>query len=284
MLPADSHVHSEWSWDTGGPQSPAVGRMVATCERAVEIGLKSLFFTEHLDLETNWRAATDDFPPWNSAHIKGGYLTPPLLDVAGYFSALSACRERFPMLTIGSGVEFGQPHRHEGRARELIDLSRFDRIIGSLHTLAIDDDVAEPVTLYGYWSPERVMSEYLAELERMARKQRTATVITHLDYAIRTWPEAQRGPFDPAPFEDDIRGAMTAIAQAGLALEMNTRRLGSWMPRWWAECGGELVTFGSDAHVPEALAHGFAEAAELLVECGFVPGASHSQPWERRRT
>lgn len=284
MLPADSHVHSEWSWDTGGPQSVAAGRMLATCERAVAIGLHSLFFTEHLDLETKWRATPDDFPPWNSAHIKGGYLTPPLLDVAGYFSALSACRERFPMLTIGSGVEFGQPHRHEGRARELIDLSRFDRIIGSLHTLAIDDDVAEPVTLYGYWSPERVMSEYLAELERMARKQRTATVITHLDYAIRTWPEAQRGPFDPAPFEDDIRGAMTAIAQAGLALEMNTRRLESWMPRWWAECGGELVTFGSDAHVPEALAHGFAEAAELLVEYGFVPGASHSQPWERRRT
>lgn len=284
MLPADSHVHSEWSWDTGGPQSVAAGRMLATCERAVAIGLHSLFFTEHLDLETKWRATPDDFPPWNSAHIKGGYLTPPLLDVAGYFSALSACRERFPMLTIGSGVEFGQPHRHEGRARELIDLSRFDRIIGSLHTLAIDDDVAEPVTLYGYWSPERVMSEYLAELERMARQQRTATVITHLDYAIRTWPEAQRGPFDPSPFEDDIRGAMTAIAEAGLALEMNTRRLASWMPRWWAECGGELVTFGSDAHVPEALAHGFAEAAELLVECGFVPGASHSQPWERRRT
>ncbi|MFM2353577.1 MAG: hypothetical protein RLZZ608_983 [Actinomycetota bacterium] len=41
MLPADSHVHSEWSWDTGGPHSPAAGRMIATCERAVEIGLQS---------------------------------------------------------------------------------------------------------------------------------------------------------------------------------------------------------------------------------------------------
>ncbi|MFM2353578.1 MAG: hypothetical protein RLZZ608_984 [Actinomycetota bacterium] len=124
------------------------------------------------------------------------------------------------MLTIGSGIEFGQPHRHEGRARELIDLSRFDRIIGSLHTLGVDDE---------------------------------------------------------------IRAAMTAIADAGLALEMNTRRLAPWMLRWWSECGGELVTFGSDAHVPEALAHDFADAAELLLNCGFRPGAQHSDPWERRR-
>ena len=38
-LPADSHVHSEFSWDTGGPDSPARGTMEATCARAVRIGL-----------------------------------------------------------------------------------------------------------------------------------------------------------------------------------------------------------------------------------------------------
>ncbi len=283
MLPADTHVHSEWSWDTGGPDSSAAGRMVATCERAVKIGLTSLFFTEHLDLETSWRASPEDFPPWNARHIDDdGYLSPPFLDVEGYFAALEACRERFPSLSIGSGIEFGQPHLHERGASELIDLSRFDRILGSLHTLAIDHDVAEPITLYRHWEPHRVVREYMIELESMARQQRTATVITHLDYAIRSWPEARVGPFDPAAFDVEIRAAMTAIAEAGLALEMNTRRLWPWMPRWWAECGGELVTFGSDAHVPEALAHGFADAAELLVESGFAPRAAHTDPWERR--
>ena len=33
QLPADSHVHSEWSWDTGGPLSHASGRMQQTCAR-----------------------------------------------------------------------------------------------------------------------------------------------------------------------------------------------------------------------------------------------------------
>ncbi len=168
MLPADSHVHSEWSWDTGGPNSSAAGRMVATCERARSMGLPALFFTEHLDLEI------------------------------------------------------------------------------------------------------------------MARQHSIASVITHLYYAVRSWPESKVGPFEPTQFEDEIRAAMTTITDVGLALEMNTRRLLPWVPRWWAECGGQLVTFGSDAHVPDALAHGFAEAAEVLEGLGFTPGDQPSQPWARR--
>ena len=49
-LPADSHVHSEFSWDTGGPTSSAAGTMDRTCARAVRIGLPAVVFTEHLDL------------------------------------------------------------------------------------------------------------------------------------------------------------------------------------------------------------------------------------------
>ena len=43
MLPPDDHVHSEWSWDT------LTGNMERTCARAVEIGLPSVAFTEHVD-------------------------------------------------------------------------------------------------------------------------------------------------------------------------------------------------------------------------------------------
>ncbi len=44
---ADRHVHSEWSWDA------AQGDMMATCARAVELGLPALAFTEHADF-TLW--------------------------------------------------------------------------------------------------------------------------------------------------------------------------------------------------------------------------------------
>ena len=46
-LPTDGHVHTEWSWDT------VTGSMIGSCERALELGLPSVAFTEHADL-TPW--------------------------------------------------------------------------------------------------------------------------------------------------------------------------------------------------------------------------------------
>ena len=61
MLPADAHVHSEYSWDTGGPASAtAVSTMQRTCVRSVHIGLPAVIFTEHLDFSA-WAAAPEDF-------------------------------------------------------------------------------------------------------------------------------------------------------------------------------------------------------------------------------
>ena len=44
-LPPDSHVHTEWSWD-------GKGSMERCCERAIEVGLPALAFTEHADFVT----------------------------------------------------------------------------------------------------------------------------------------------------------------------------------------------------------------------------------------
>jgi histidinol-phosphatase (PHP family) len=74
---------------------------------------------------------------------------------------------------------------------------------------------------------------------------------------------------------------MRAIAARGRALEMNTRRLWSWMPRWWAEEGGRTVSFGSDAHTPDALASGLPEAALMLEHHGFRAGATPDALWWR---
>ena len=93
VLPADTHVHSEFSWDTGGPSSPsAVGTMRRTCGRAVRIGLPVVIFTEHLDVD-------------------------------GYLDSIDRCRHEFTDLRILTGVEFGQPHLDRRVADAVIDLS-----------------------------------------------------------------------------------------------------------------------------------------------------------------
>lgn len=280
MLTADSHVHSEWSWDTGGPDSAAAGTMVSTCERAMRIGLPALIFTEHLDFDDAWRASPEEFPPSNGQYIDAnGYLSPPQLDVDGYFAAIELCRRQFPELRILSGVEFGQPHLFEARARDHVDLDRFDRINGSLHTLPVRQDRAEPVTLYRSWSPDEVVTAYLEEIPHVVAGSDVFEVFTHIDYPARHWPTARYGPFDPGRFEELFRGAMRAIASSGRALEMNTRRLWPWIPQWWKEEGGQAVSFGSDAHVPHALADGFPEAQLMLEHLGFRPGSRPESLW-----
>jgi len=281
-LPADSHVHSEWSWDTGGPRSQAAGTMEATCRQAVRIGLPAVVFTEHLDLENAWHADAEDLMP-DQRHLvdETGLVVVPLLDVEGYLSSVERCRGLFPELRILTGVEFGQPHLREGRARELLDLDAFDRVNGSLHTLARGEERTEPNTLYRWWAADDVVTAYLEEIPRMVAGDGRFEVVTHLDYAVRTWPVERAGPFDPRRFEEPFRVALRAVADSGRALEMNTRRLWSWLPQWWAEEGGRAVTFGSDAHVPELVASHFPEAVALVEHFGFTAGRRPEDFWTR---
>lgn len=280
-LPADSHVHSEWSWDTGGPVAPATGRMHLTCERAVRIGLPAVIFTEHLDFFNNtWRVGHEDMPKENHAYISSeGYLDPPRFDADGYLDSIDRCRHDFPDLHVMTGIEWGQPHLSEQQARSVVDLESLDRINGSLHTLPVGDDQVEPITLYRERPAEEVLTAYLEEVPRMVAGSDVFEVFTHLDVAIRYWPTADAGPFDPRPFEDLIRAAMRSISDSGRALEMNTRRLQLWMPLWWRQEGGRTVTFGSDAHFPDKLGDGLAEATALLEHVGFQPGKRPEDFW-----
>lgn len=282
-LPADSHVHSEFSWDTGGP-AHAAGRMEATCARAVRIGLPALFFTEHLDLEPAWWTDREDMEP-QVAHLVGddGVISLPPFDADGYLAAIARCRERFPQLRIGTGLEFGQPHLRIGAAESLLgDLPvRFDRILGSLHTVPVGERRLEPNSLVRCREPYRMVRDYLAEIPAMAASDAPFTVVTHLDYPLRYWPEEEVGPVDPRVVEEEYRHALRVVADSGRALELNTRRLWPWLLTWFVEEGGAAVSFGSDAHEPAVLAHGLPEAAAMAEAHGFRPGPRPEDLWRR---
>ncbi|APX34932.1 hypothetical protein BH708_14710 [Brachybacterium sp. P6-10-X1] len=281
-LPADSHVHSEFSWDTGGPASAARGTMEASSRRAARIDLPGLFFTEHLDLAENWFSDPEDFDE-HEAHLLAddGIVTVPRFDADGYLASIQSCRAAVPSLWIGTGLEVGQPHLHLEAAGRQLDLDRFDRILGSLHTLEFEGRRAEPNTLFRRLPADEVVRRYLAEIPALVAGDEPFGIVTHLDYAVRYWPEEEIGPFDPRAFEREFRAAMQAIAESGRALEMNTRRLWSWMPQWWSEAGGRAISLGSDSHSPATLAHGFPEAIAMVEACGFRPGRNPEDLWTR---
>lgn len=281
-LTADFHVHSEYSWDTGGPTSPtARGTMERTCARAEQIGLPALAFTEHLDFDGWWVDADDSYTRDHYAHLMTGddILVPPPFDVDGYLESIDRCRHYYPNVQILTGVEFGQPHLFEEEARQLLDLAALDHINGSLHTLQGEGHRTEPLSLYPTWPADRVVWQYLSEVSDMVAGSDQFAVFTHIDYAVRYWPVEEEGPFDPRRFEDGFRQAMRVIAESGRALEMNVGVLRPWIPQWWKEEGGRAVTIASDAHSADGLAVNFPEAMAMVEHFGFRPGSTITDFW-----
>jgi histidinol-phosphatase (PHP family) len=275
VLPADSHVHSEWSWDAPD------GSMERTCARAVEIGLPAVAFTEHADYIT-WSVTASDFDEHVLPLISSdGTLTPPELDLTGYLESLQRCRDRFPDLRIISGVELGEPHWHRDVVARLLDAGQFDRVLGSLHSLPIGQHLFEMPELYRRRPANEVVGEYLAEIPRLIASSDSFAVLAHIEYPVAYWPELA-GPFDPKSFEGDFRHALRVLADSGRALEVNTKvPLHPEVVGWWREEGGQAVTFGSDAHDPTLLAQGFAEAAAMVEAYDFRPGRHPYDYWRR---
>ncbi len=276
-LPADSHVHSEWSWDA------AVGDMVGTCARAVEIGLPAVAFTEHLD-HIVWTADRDTLE--ESAQLASfadaeGQVHPPAFDAAGYLAAIEQCRERFPGLRVLSGLEIGEPHLHTEAVAAVLSAGRFDRVLGSMHALPVGDGFAEPPGFFEHYGRSASIRRYLTEVPAVVAGSDIFEVFAHIDYPVRFWP-ADAEPFDPGVYEEEFRLALRAIAGGDRVLEVNTSvPLHPHILRWWDEEGGWAVSFGSDAHLPAVLAQGFREAAHLVEAHGFRPGRHPHDFWTR---
>jgi len=278
-LPPDNHVHTEWSWDA------VAGSMERSCAEAVRLGLPSVAFTEHVDA-SRWVLAPEvrDLMP---ASVVGsdGRFSPVPLDTEGYLACVQRCRDRFRGLQILSGVELGEPHWFADGSAALLATGAFDRVLGSLHSLEIDGDLWLVDHLYMAGAPDGVTPEgivraYLGETLRMVQSSDVFQVLAHIDYPVRLWGAGM--PFDPWDFQDEYRAVLRALAGSGRALEVNTRlRFRPEIVRWWYEEGGGAVSFGSDAHQPDQVAHGFAAAAAMVEAHGFHRGHGPNDFWFR---
>lgn len=279
-LPPDSHVHSQWSWDA--PR----GSMEQSCARARALGLPAIAFTEHVD-HTVWTVDLDAIA--GNDHLLSftspeGLVTPPAFDAHGYLEAVERCRDQFPDLRILSGLELGEPHLHTAAVAQVIGAGPYDRVLGSLHCLPDGDAFTEPGELFGRRAAADVVREYLEDVALMVADDGTFSVLAHIDYPVRSWPEGDVGPFDPEDFEEEFRHALGVAAAAGKALEINTVvPLHAAILRWWHDVGGGAVTFGSDAHDPAAIARRFRDAAHLAEAHGFRPGHDPHDLWPRIR-
>lgn len=261
-LPPDLHVHTEWSWDA------ARGSMERSCERALQLGLPGIAFTEHADFVV----------------IHEGQHS---LDVTGYLQAVEECRARFKNLRILSGVELGEPHWYPDETAAILGAGRLDRVLGSVHCARVDGrpvDASQfrdlPASAFA-----GAVREYFRETLALVESSQQFDALAHLDYPKRYWLEGQT-PYREEDYEEELRAVLVAAAKRGLVLEVNTTRGHTLCPditvvRWWHEVGGRGVQFGSDAHQPDKVAEGFVTATQMVESAGFKAARDPLGLWRR---
>jgi histidinol-phosphatase (PHP family) len=274
MLPADNHVHTQFSYDTG-PQAS----MVRACEKAIAMGLPAIAFTEHLDY-SDWIVGDqvadelDRLPPYRQ-HRKS-------LDIEGYQRSIAACRDRFSELRILSGVEVGEPHLFAASIENTLKQGTFDRILGSLHAVVQGRSIVGVGEMFYDSNADEVARRYFTEMLRLVAGSSVFQVLAHVDFPRRYWP-SNAAPYDEHRFEEEYRAVFTELASSGRALEINTRSpmASVELIRWWHEAGGEAVSFGSDAHTPGRVGELFDVAVDVVESAGFKPGRDRFDFWRR---
>jgi histidinol-phosphatase (PHP family) len=272
-LPADNHVHSQFSWDTGPRAS-----MEDTCRRAVQVGLPAIAFTEHVDF-TEWGEA--DVPPGDAVVGTRRRVAP--VDVDGYLASVEKCRDQFPEVRILTGIEAGEPHHFAGSVAAVLASGTFDRVLGSLHSVVHGGELVYANDVFGSMPAHELVRAYFAELVRLVEGSDLFQVLAHCDYPRRYWPVAREGEYREADFEEEYRTVFRALAASDRPLELNTASplASATLMRWWHQEGGGAVSFGSDAHVPLRVGDKFDLAVDVVEAAGFRPGRDEYDFWRR---
>jgi len=244
----DYHVHSTYS----GDGKASVEQM---CERAVELHITEIAFTEHLD--------------HNPVDVSYGNF-----DVDSFCAQIDGARARFDgRLRILKGVEFGEPHLYQRQLEELRADNLFDFIMGAVHwvgdtIVAIDAfsrlDVGELYRLY--------FDEVLKAVESGG-----FDVLAHFDL-VKRYGVKYAGPFRLEPFREQIASILAAMIEREIALEVNTSGLRQpcrepfpsfEILELYRQLGGDLITIGSDAHRIEQMGFGLHEGVEMIRAAGY---------------
>lgn len=252
----DYHMHSHFSADCSVPME----NMVLT---AIKKGLTEICFTEHIDYEYPDKDFIFEF------------------DLEEYDQMLHNLQQKYSgQIRIKKGIELGlQPHLLD-RYEKLMNEVDFDFSICSMHTT--DKKGLHSGDLFKDRTINEAYKVYYEELLYCVQNFKQFSVLGHLDlvkrYTIDQQPDAN--------FHEIITEIFKEIIPAGKGIELNTSGvrygLPSGMPsddilKLYKQCGGEIITLGSDAHRESELAFEFRESLELLESIGFKYIATFDQ-------
>lgn len=243
----DFHMHSSFSADCAIDMEDMV-------KGAIAKGLKEICFTEHIDY---------DYPDENFVFD---------FDKRKYTERIFQLQDKYEgQIRIKKGVEIGvQPHILK-QYDELMEKESFDFVICSMHT--VDRKGLHFGEIFEGRTVEHASQLYYDELLYCVRNFDNYSILGHIDLIKRYAPALVANDF-----HDVLRDIFKTIIPAGKGIELNTSGVRYGLPNGlpsddvlelYKQCGGEIITLGSDAHKPEDIAFQFKESRELLKSLGF---------------
>lgn len=252
MLFCDSHTHSNFSFD-------AEQSVSELCASAASKGINRIALTDHYDIDCILDGFYDDY------------------DAEGAHKEAERCRSVYGGSTdIVFGIELGQPHLREREAHEFIKKHGIEFVIASIHNL---DKVPDYIFINYETVPQPLIDNlyerYVREL-CLAAAFNGAHTLAHATYPVRYISRDGRS-VDVKRFYDLYKQLFKVMKENGVALELNTSgiRKGYGMSpdrellSFYADCGGELVSCGSDAHIVGEVGADVKSCTELLRSLGF---------------
>lgn len=247
----DMHMHCYFSGDSKATP-------IEIAQRAFDIGLQGICFTDHLDIDYKETPGLFD------------------LDIPAYRKEILCTKDAFSdKLEIGCGIELGlQPYLAK-QNNQVIKENSFDFVIGSTHVVK-QVDIYFPAYYEGR-TEDACYREYFEETLKNAQSDVDFDVYGHLDYIVRYGPNKNQF-YSYEKFADVIDEILRTLIHRGKGIELNMAGfkygLGHAHPtmetlKRYKELGGEIITIGSDGHAPEQIAWDFDKVPEILKEAGF---------------
>ncbi len=245
----DYHSHTDFSDDS----STSMDEMI---QGAIEKGIRELAITDHYD---------PDYPDPNY---------PFEVDFVEYHKALLAAEIKYASdIKIIKGLEIGIQHEPiMSKCRAAANGFSYDFIIGSFHSFnGVDLYTAN----YQEMIQEKILPSYYSYVYDCLKEYSDFDVLGHMNVIDRYISLGA----DYTESMEIIESILKLLIAQGKGLEINTSsyRYGlngrthpskEILQRYHA-LGGEVLTFGSDAHHPSDLAFHFKDAIDSAQSSGF---------------
>ncbi len=266
----DYHLHSCFSADCETDINEII-------KQAMDKGMTSLCFTDHNDL---------NFPDTPDNLIFD-------LDIDNYIPALSKLREDYKNALNGNapfdiriGLEQGvMPSTCDALNSYSKERPGLDFIICSSHVVDGGDPYYEESWHYpdgSYKDADKLYEMYFEDMLYNVQHFTNYNVYGHIDYIFRFGPERVNNTvfkekYFPR-FKEIMHEILYTIITNGKGIEINTGSLYRGLDyahphmeilKMYKELGGEIITFGSDAHDLEHIGYAFTNAAEMAKYVGF---------------